>query len=293
MQFQFNKLLLDIGIDLKDVLVLRHRPKEANLRKVLPFLADTNPKVFNAYQQTQPPRVEKAMLQAKFVASFIGHESGKAVFVGLYKVNSHRPLFFDQYWKKPIHLKLKKKYGMKGMTNKHSTILWFDLIPLKHLSEWKGKMIIRWPGGERAWYRRADRKKNKFEIHAITEDSILIHDMPKWDQLTLTWNELKDLPRKWCDKLKQWRGIYFIMDVSDGKGYVGAAYGHNNLFGRWSNYAKSGHGHNKKMQGRDPDNFRFSILELVSPDMEPSDVQFKEATWKERLRTREFGLNDN
>ena len=266
---------------------------EDKLRKALPFLADKNPKIFNAYQQTQRPKAEKAILRAKFVASFIGHESGKAVFVGLYKVKSHRLLSFDQYWKEPTILELKKKYGMKGMSNEHSTILWFDLVPLKHFSQWKGKLIIRWLGGERAWYRRADRKKNEFEIHAITEDSILVREMPEWNQLTLTWSDLKDLPRKWCDKLKQWRGIYFIMDVSDGKGYVGAAYGHDNLLGRWSNYAKSGHGKNKKLRDRNPDNFLFSIIERVSPDMEPIDVQSKETTWKDRLHTREFGLNDN
>jgi hypothetical protein len=38
--------------------------------------------VYNAYQQTQGPRVEKQMLQASHVASFIGDEPGRALFVG-------------------------------------------------------------------------------------------------------------------------------------------------------------------------------------------------------------------
>jgi len=45
---------------------------------VLPWLAAEKPEVFNAYQQTQGEKVEKAMLGAKYVASFIGHEPGKA-----------------------------------------------------------------------------------------------------------------------------------------------------------------------------------------------------------------------
>ena len=117
--------------------------------------------------------------------------------------------------------------------------------------------------------------------------------MPKWNELTLNWNELRVLPRRWCEKLSQWRGIYFILDVTDGKGYVGAAYGKDNLLGRWSNYAASGHGGNKQLRKRKPEHLRFSILQRVSPDMEQNDVIALESSWKDRLHTREFGMNDN
>ena len=37
----------------------------------------------------------------------------------------------------------------------------------------------------------------------------------------------------------QWRGIYYIFDTSDAKGYVGSAYGEYNPLGRWlGQYAK-------------------------------------------------------
>jgi hypothetical protein len=47
------------------------------------------------YQQTQSEEVERAMLEAKFVASFIGHEPGKALFVGLYSIGKTRPLSYS------------------------------------------------------------------------------------------------------------------------------------------------------------------------------------------------------
>lgn len=50
---------------------------------------------------------------------------------------------------------------------------------------------------------------------------------------------------------------------------------------------------NVELKGRDPTSFRFSILQRVSPDMEVSDVIALEATWNERLHSREFGLNAN
>ncbi len=79
----FNDLLTGKHINPDDVLILRHRPDEPELRKVLPWLAAEKPDIFNAYQQTQGRRVEKAMLSARFAASFIGHEPSKAVFIGL------------------------------------------------------------------------------------------------------------------------------------------------------------------------------------------------------------------
>lgn len=67
-----------------------------------------------------------------------------------------------------------------------------------------------------------------------------------------------------------------------------------NLLGRWRNYAASGHGGNRLLRQRDPANFRFSILQRVSPDMDPADIVRLEATWKARLHTRApAGLNDN
>jgi hypothetical protein len=79
-----NDLLLGKGIDPRHVLVFRHRPHEPELNKVLPWLAAEKADVFNAYQQTQGKRVERAMqlmTGTGYVASFIGREPGKALFV--------------------------------------------------------------------------------------------------------------------------------------------------------------------------------------------------------------------
>jgi len=48
-----NDLFQKKGIDPQQVLVLRHRPSEPEINKVLPWLAAEKPVVFNAYQQTQ------------------------------------------------------------------------------------------------------------------------------------------------------------------------------------------------------------------------------------------------
>src|SRR5690606_15142109 len=94
--------------------------------------------------------------------------------------------------------------------------------------------------------------------------------------------------------LAQWRGIYYIFDRAAHLGYVGSASGGDNLLGRWQNYAASGDGGNRLLRGRNPEDFVFSILQRVSPDMTAEEIVSIENTWKDRLHTRApYGLNDN
>lgn len=292
-----NDLLRNRKIDPEQVLVLRHRPSEPGLNKVLAWLAAEKPEVFNAYQQTQGERLQKVMsgmTGTGYVASFIGREAGKALFVGLYSINATRPLTYEEYWAIPANMEL-KTHGCKGYTSKtdwSSTVLWFDLVLTDFYASWKGKLIVNWPPPERAWWRRAHR--NDMSVLAILEDSALDADMPEWHEISLTWDELAILPMRWKLVLSQWRGIYYIFDASDGKGYVGSAYGVDNLLGRWQNYAASGDGGNRLLQQRDPSHFHFTILQRVSPDMVPDDTIRLEASWKQRLHSRKpYGLNDN
>jgi len=290
-----NDLLRGKDINPEQVLVLRHRPSEPELNKVLPWLAAERQEMFNAYQQTQSEKLEKAMLGGGYIASFIGRDAGKALFIGLYSIGASKPLTAEEYWQVPAHIELKNKFGMKGFNPEkegRSSILSFDLGLTDFHPDWKGKLIVKWPPPERSWWRRAHR--NEMPVLAILEDSALDKAMPAWDEITLSWDELDVLPTRWRSALSEWRGIYYIFDTSDGKGYIGSAYGDGNLLGRWLNYAASGHGGNVLLRGRDPKNFRFTILERVSPDMKDDELIKVENTWKERLHTRQpFGLNDN
>ncbi len=285
---ELNDLLQRKAIEPNEVLVLRHRPTEPNLRKILPWLASENPLGFNFYQQTQTSRVESQMQKASFVASFIGHEAGKAIFIGLYQIRGFRQITRAALDKVPAQREL-LKYGMD--TGDRKVQLLFDLAQIEPYADWKGKLIVRWPPPERSWSRWA--ANNHFEVDAILEESILHARMPDWRELVLSWDELHVIPRKWREFLEASRGIYYILDVTDGKGYVGSAYGIDNILGRWLNYAKTGHGGNKLLRKRKARNLRFSILERVSPDLEVAEIIKRENTWKIRLQTRQFGLNEN
>lgn len=291
-----NDLLIREGIDASKVVVMRHRPTAPELRAVLPWLAAEKPAAFNAYQQTQAPTVEKALKALTghgYIASFIGQKPSKATFAGLYHIASSRPLTREQFHAMPEY-GLLNRLGNNGfgLGEVRETIDFFDLVETNFYRNWKGKLIIDWPPPERSWWRRAER--NTMPVSAILEESAFVRGMPAWEDINLSWSELAVLPSSWKEALSHWRGIYFIHDQSDGRGYVGSAYGEGNLLGRWLNYAASGHGGNALLRGRDPLNFRFTILQRLSPDMDADDVIRIEANWKDRLHTRKpHGLNDN
>ena len=56
------------------------------------------------------------MLGHGFVASFIGHEPGKALFVGLYSIDASKPLTYKQYWRVPEYVEM-KPFGLEGWSD--------------------------------------------------------------------------------------------------------------------------------------------------------------------------------
>jgi len=177
----FNDLLGEAGISPKDVLLLRHAPtKEKTLRKRLKWLASEKPEVFNAYQQTQNDRVQKMMEKKSssgYIASFIGHEPGKALFVGIYSIKGAEKLAPMDCLLKPAYREL-ERFAEKGLAaeDTRESLLWFDLSLTDHHCSLKGKLIIAWPG-EKAWCRHAE--SNVLEILDILYESALDSVMPE------------------------------------------------------------------------------------------------------------------
>ena len=290
-----NGLLRHVGIDPTTTVVMRHRPTEPELRQALPWMATDNHDLFNAYQSLHGSQVERALDKLAGVgqiASFLGASPGEAVFIGLYDIaEGTRSLTLPEYEKQPgsaelIHM------GMRVELQGRDRMLYFNLKRREEYAEWLGRLIIDWPPPERSWWRRAER--NRMPVKAILQENCFAPSKLDWREINLSWEQLGHIPSAWRDSLKQWRGVYHILDSSDGKRYVGSAYGDENIYGRWKAYAQSGHGGNKHLRKRDPRNFRFSILERVSPDADAEQVVRIENNWKKRLHTLgEYGLNAN
>lgn len=291
MHVDFKDLLAKYQIDPADVLMLRHTPPKQAPRRVLPWLAANRPLLFKAYQQLQQDVVEERFKKAAYISSFIGRDDGSTVFAGLYERRNQESKTRQDVLSIP---EIQELLRYRIEISKRSPRLWFDLrLRDDFFPEWRGKLAVDWPGAKRNYHRFADQAD--FNIAAIYPESVfaeapLPESYADWD---VRWDELPLLAESWKAQLRSWRGVYYIFDVSDGKGYVGKASGKENLLGRWSVYKDTGHGGNQKLQGRDPENFRFSILELVPQDMDDVKIEEREQNWMIRLRTRTrtHGLN--
>jgi hypothetical protein len=112
---------------------------------------------------------------------------------------------------------------------------------------------------------------------------------PGFDGVLLPYHQLQDLvddPRyaDWRIALAEVQEIYLITDSSNGKQYVGKADGAERILGRWTAYARDGHGGNvalreladqsaagkaTKIQADHARHFVFSFLRVFGPAHPP------------------------
>lgn len=286
----FVSLLPSIDIDPAETLAVRHVPVEKSLKRVLPWLVVERPELWLAYQRVQWESLEMAMTRARYIASFVGQDAGTATFAGLYQIGAWSALDLAGYNSFPGNEEL-MALGMSGRSPDMRDCLAFDLDPVGHFEDWVGRLTIQWPKPYQKWWRWGS--SGSFPVKTIEAESRFVRGMPDWQDIVLTQAELQSLPASWKSALSQWRGIYFIYDAGRQAGYVGSAYGSENILGRWRDYARTGHGGNRELKSSAAGDLRFSILQRTSPDLDSEAIIALEASWKQRLHTREFGLNRN
>lgn len=149
-----NDLLQAKGIDPRRVIAFRHRPSEPQLNKVMPWLAGERPTTFNAYQQSQGEKLEKVMASLEgegHVASFLGLEAGKALFVGLYRIAGSEVISHGAFHEIPQNKEL-VALGMDTFSAEaRPKVRWFTLDSLDTYAHWKGKLVVGWPPPESSW----------------------------------------------------------------------------------------------------------------------------------------------
>ena len=104
----------------------------------------------------------------------------------------------------------------------------------------------------------------------------------------------------WKHKLTACNCIYVISDSKTGKLYVGSTYNLDGIWGRWKEYANTGHGGNVeliKLLGEDPnyakDNFTWSILQTLPLKINEKEAVRIETLWKDKLGREACKLNKN
>jgi hypothetical protein len=228
---------------------------------------------------------------AEQIVSFYGLHGTRAGFYGVYKIQGYRP-------------------ARKGSTLascawslawRRKSKFFYDLERDPRFEDLRDRLIIDWGPATQAWVQKL---KNK-PVLEILEPGRKLPPFIDYMEFSLTHNELKDLFNK-AEAHRDWRiplsavaGIYLILAQGSGDLYIGSAYGEGGIWGRWRNYTNSGDGGNARLRElirRDssyPEQFRFSVLQILPKTMARDEVLQREVLYKHKLGTRATGLNLN
>lgn len=176
----------------------------------------------------------------------------------------------------------------------------FDLRPTDIMSDLRERLIIDWGKATVSWHQWATNKKAVLAIQANQK-----YEFKGFDKMILKYSQLKEiisdkiLYENWHTALSSVYAIYLIVDETDGKQYIGSAYGEGGLLARWKCYVDTKHGGDAKLKEiicNSPEryeNFQFSILQVLPKTISPEEVIEIENLYKNKLLTRKFGLNTN
>jgi hypothetical protein len=264
--FTFNQLLLRGQLDPADVRLVRHKPSRHH-RRELYDASMKNEARFREYQELQDTDQVVAQFRAarQLAGFFVEPTTKQTLFVGIWDVLGERESAGPHV---AFNTRLRDE---------------FDL--------YRGRIVIDWGDGERAWVQRADKQdKDIIEIRKRIEDPVF----PGFAKLHHPLNDVETVPLAWTEVLRNARGIYLLVHRESGQQYVGSAYGVDGFFGRWKNYA-DGHGGNVGLKelGASANAFDAAILEVVSSEATNEDIFARETLWKLKLGTRVKGLNRN
>jgi hypothetical protein len=227
----------------------------------------------------------------KQIVSFYGLPGTRAGFYGVYKIFGHSqagegPILDSCNWSKEWNRDAKFFYSLERDSR-------FD--------DFRDRIIIDWGAGTLAWVQNLDNKT----VLEILESGRRLPPFDDYLEFSLTYAQLKDLfgneeaHRDWRIPLSAVAGVYLILAQGSGDLYVGSAYGERGIWGRWRSYAISGDGGNTKLRelirsdSSYPEQFRFSVLQILPKTMAHDEVLKRETLYKHKLGTRATGLNSN
>lgn len=234
--------------------------------------------VFLSYQSEQ---VVKRFKEVDYIVAFIGEESCSSRFVGVYRnegiINPLGDYEGEEF----------AKFGFIELDG-------FELLKEKVIIDWKNPVSWLQNYVNQMPVTRIDRgiKENNIPIFTRFEDVVLDYNQLK---LIIETNHAE-----WKAKLESCNGIYLILDKKTGKQYVGSTYNIRGIWGRWTEYAKTGHGGDKDLkpllendEAYEKKYFQWCIFETLPLKILEEHAIDRESLYKRKFGTREFGNNNN
>jgi len=150
MNEMLNDMLLKNGIMLNKTILIRHKDRRAKKNKSIYdlWMNRYNNSEFDTYNTIQGINLEPR-LNADYWVEFIGTQEGDTLFIGIYKVLSHKILNREE--------KIPHMDGYSHANENHEYVLALQ----NELKEYIGKMTIDWRLGYRAWIQKPMNQNKK------------------------------------------------------------------------------------------------------------------------------------
>ena len=267
-----NELAEAAGLDLGKTKVLRHQETDVETGRTSWDLWHEGREKFELHQSLY--NNTRSIGDSDHIVSLLASEPKEAVFAGVWEVLCRRDCPSEVV--DPLIKRTKRYY--------------YELRPHDLLRDYYGRMIVDWPSG-RAWHRRLS--SVNISILEIHEEGWDVQPFPGFTEFTIIVSEAAKIPATWREVLRSVRGVYLLVDIEDGRQYVGSASGGNGFLERLERYAQDGHGGNVKLKRRRGRDYQFTVLEVVGTYADQQAILSREAHWKKRLGSRAHGLNLN
>lgn len=175
----------------------------------------------------------------------------------------------------------------------------YEFETIAKYNKYCGRLVVRFKNKSQNMVRKAESVINECEVVKLLDGTFNNDTFPGYDRVNISWSTLKRVLTKdsWQTALKNQKGIYLIVDKSNGRMYVGSAYGDTMVFGRWKSYANNGHGGNAELRKLSfehiKSNFRYTLLDVFKSSTDDQIIINRESWWKSVLQSRKYGYNGN
>lgn len=241
--------------------------------------------VYQAYQS------RPVFHKARHVVSLTGLDGTRAKFVGVFR---------NHGWRDSADGPSLTTHPLEDRW-RSETKFFYRLERMAGFEAFEDRVIVEWGRGALAWCQRLSNKP----VLEISPPGRRLPPFRDYLEFSLSYDELVDLYRnedahpEWRSHLSAVAGVYLILADTSGELYVGSATGAEGIWGRWRDYAKTGHGNSKSLKAlvtsdpRYPKAFRFSVLQILPKSMSREDVVEREVRFKAKLGSLAHGLNLN
>lgn len=182
----------------------------------------------------------------------------------------------------------------------------YEIMELDEYSVYVGRLKVKLENVSRG---RAFYLENHIEnmtISEILKQPYSGEAFPGYENINHEFNRLTPIFKNenpdWKSALENVKGVYVVMDRSNGRKYIGCAHGGSGIWSRWSDYIGTGHGGNddlmKLIKKEGPEyanqNFVLSLLEYRPMKTDDNVILERESYWKKVfLSGGKFGYNKN